>query len=315
MMKRNGKRCGVTGRKTVLLTTQVVILLCFAPLVMAQTRNLPSGPRPTSTMYEGFTIPKHEILVAASELGRLKTMEVKVGDKVRDGELLGSLEDSTQVSAVRIASAKANMTGELEAVRAEHKLAQLRVLKLRELASEKMARPDELARAEADLEIAQGRMKATEEQILLNKLELERHQVALRRRKILAPMSGIIADVLRLPGEYVTPADPAVVRLLVVDQVYAVFNIPVSEASRVTVNSPAKVYLRGAERTIDAVVSTVAPMIDGESGTVEVRLEINNTDHQIKSGDRCTLQVFPRQKQAKRVHPKRAVMDTGSVRK
>ncbi|MDC0288822.1 efflux RND transporter periplasmic adaptor subunit, partial [Rubripirellula sp.] len=290
---------------------QIGLLLCLSDSLSAQSSRLKVANQSGSAVHEGFTIPKYEVLVAASELGRLQSLGVEVGDEVKKGARIGSLEDSVQAASVRIAMAQANMTGEWEAAKAEVKLNQLRVQKLRQLTAERMARPDELARAEADLDIALGRQKVAEEQITLNKLDLERQQLALSRRQILAPMGGVIADVFHRPGEYITPADPAVARLLVIDQLYAVFNIPVTEARNVRVNSPAKVYLRGAQQTLDARVTFVAPMIDGESGTVEVRLELDNSKRNLLSGDRCTLQVFPKLDQAGVRYPTRAVMNKG----
>lgn len=315
MMNPMVKNMKSASKSTTLVFVQVVLLLLVSPALLAQNRRVPLGTPSTATVHEGFTVPKYEILVAASELGRLQTLDVEVGDEVKKGEQIGRLEDAVQAASVRVATAQASMTGEWEAAKAEVKLSQLRAQKLRKLSAEQMARPDELARAEADLEIALGRQKVTEEQIMLSKLDLERHRMALQRRQILAPMNGVIADVFHMPGEYITPADPAVARLLVIDVLYAVFNVPVAEARGVKVNSPAKVYLRGAQRTIDARVTFVAPMIDGESGTVEVRLELDNRKRDLQSGDRCTLQVFPRQDQAGLRQPTRSVMNARESRK
>jgi RND family efflux transporter MFP subunit len=315
MMNRSSQNLLRASKLTVLFIAKIALLMQFSPTLSAQTRSAqftkPSGP----SVHEGFTIPKFDVLVAASELGRLQVLDVKVGDEVKKGDLIGSLEDTVQVASVRFSTAQANMTGEWETAKAEVKLNQLRVGKLRQLSAERMARPDELARAEADLEIALGRQKVAQEQMMLSKLDLERHQMALERRQILAPMSGVIADVFHMPGEYITPADPAVARLLVIDKLYAVFNVPVLETHDVRVNSPAKVYLRGAQRTLNARVTFVAPMIDGESGTVEVRLELDNSKRDLLSGDRCTLQVFPTQDQAGLSYPTRAVMGTRASRK
>lgn len=311
MINRYGRIMLRANESTGLLLIQIGLLLCLSDSLSAQSSRLKVANQSGSAVHEGFTIPKYEVLVAASELGRLQSLGVEVGDEVKKGARIGSLEDSVQAASVRIAMAQANMTGEWEAAKAEVKLNQLRVQKLRQLTAERMARPDELARAEADLDIALGRQKVAEEQITLNKLDLERQQLALSRRQILAPMGGVIADVFHRPGEYITPADPAVARLLVIDQLYAVFNIPVTEARNVRVNAPAKVYLRGAQQTLDARVTFVAPMIDGESGTVEVRLELDNSKRNLLSGDRCTLQVFPKLDQAGVRYPTRAVMNKG----
>lgn len=257
--------------------------------VNAQTGKALSTSQPL--VYEGFTEPRHEILVAATEIGRLEEISVQVGDQVVAGQVIGQLEDRIQASSVRIAKLQTEMTGELAAARAEVDLHQRRTNALRRLASDGMARPDELVRAETDLRVASGRLLATQEQLELRKLELERFELQLQRRKIQVPMDGVISQLFHEPGEYITPSDPAVVRLLVMDTLFAVFNIPVEDTAVVQVGTPARIFLRSTSTTIEASVSSVAPEIDGESGTVQVRVELDNSDRKLLAGDRCTLQL------------------------
>lgn len=315
MIKLSAKTFDLTFRRTFHGVVPCVLFLCLSMTGSAQTRSIQFSQRPSPNLHEGFTIPKHDILVAASELGRLNSLNVEVGDQVKAGEIIGRLEDSVQAASVKIATVQAKMTGELDAAKAEVQLNQLRVEKLRALSKDRMARPDELARAEADLQISLAKMKVAEEKIVLNQLDLERYRMTHDRRQIVAPMDGVIADVFHKPGEYITPGDPAVVRLLVIDKLYAVFNVPVADISGIRKNSSAKVYLRGAQVTLDARVTVVAPLIDGESGTVEIRLELDNSKRMLLSGDRCTLQFVPDDKRASRATPTRTVMDVRSPRK
>ena len=63
----------------------VLALLVVVPsMAWGQTSN--SSKRPASSMvYEGFTEPNHDIMVAATEIGRLESVTVDVGDVVRAG--------------------------------------------------------------------------------------------------------------------------------------------------------------------------------------------------------------------------------------
>jgi RND family efflux transporter MFP subunit len=242
-------------------------------------------------IYEGFTEPRHDIMVAATEIGRIEAVEVEVGDRVEAGQEVGHLEDALQASSVKIGRLQAEMTGELEAARAESELHRSRTDTLRKLAADGMARPDELVRAETDLRIASARLVAAEEQVTLRKLELERYKLQFERRRIRVPMDGVISEVFHKPGEYLTPGDPAVVRLLVMDKLFGVFNIPVEDTAFIKVGSPVKVYLRSSSTTLEATITSIAPDIDGESGTVQIRVELDNTDRRLLSGDRCTLRL------------------------
>tara|TARA_R110002049_G_scaffold27321_2_gene94309 strand:- start:548829 stop:549638 length:810 start_codon:yes stop_codon:yes gene_type:complete len=264
-------------------------------------------------MYEGFTEPKYQIMVAATEIGQLEAIHVEIGDVVTAGQTIAQLEDSLQQSSVKIALTQAEMHGELDAARAEAAMHRNRTASIRELASKRMARPDELVRAETDLEIALARAAAAAEQQHLRKLELERYELQLRRRRVLAPMAGVISQIFHYPGEYLTPGDPAVVQLLVIDELIAVFNVPAEDAGNLRVGQPVLVSLRSTSQNVRAQLTTVSPHIDGESGTVQVRVTLDNRERILKSGDRCTMQLMaddraatPRQ--ASRSEPSRSLL-------
>ncbi len=244
-------------------------------------------------VYEGFTEPKHDIMVAATEIGRLESVAVEVGDLVKAGQEIGHLEDALQASSVRIAQLQTEMTGELEAAKAEADLHHSRTMTLRKLAADDVARPDELVRAETDLRIANARYAAAREQLSLRQLELERYQLQLERRKIRVPLDGVVSKVFHKPGEYITPGDPAVIRLLVMDKLFAVFNVPVEDTAVIKLGTRVRIFLRSSSKTIDAAVSFIAPDIDGESGTVQIRVELDNAEGQLLAGDRCTLHLAP----------------------
>jgi len=291
-----------------LITVAVLLVPALAP---GQVPRTPARGGPTM-IYEGFTEPKHSIMVAASEIGRLKSVDADIGDRVTAGQVIGQLEDSLQASSVEIAKLHTEMVGELTATEAEAELHQIRTKKLRKLAADGMARPDELVRAETDLRIALGRLAAAKEQLQLRKLELARYRVQLERRKIRVPLDGVVSEVFRQPGEYITPSDPSIVRLLVIDKLYAVFSIPVEDTIGIKVGSPAKVILRSTAKTIDAAISSIAPAIDGESGTVQVRIVLDNPKGTLLPGDRCTLRLDSRT--AKRPQPLRPTRLGGSMR-
>lgn len=131
MIKRYGRTMLRANDSTGLLLIQIGLLFCLSDSLSAQSNRLKVVNRAGPAVHEGFTVPKYEVLVAASELGRLQSLGVEVGDEVKKGDRIGSLEDSVQAASVRIAMAQAKMTGEWEAAKAEVKLNPLRVQKLR----------------------------------------------------------------------------------------------------------------------------------------------------------------------------------------
>ena len=83
MMNPMAKNMRSASKSTTLVVGQVVFLLLVSPVLLAQNRRVPLGTPSTATVHEGFTVPKYEILVAASELGRLQTLD-KLRRQMRD---------------------------------------------------------------------------------------------------------------------------------------------------------------------------------------------------------------------------------------
>jgi RND family efflux transporter MFP subunit len=269
--------------------------------------------RTGTPIFEGFTQPRFEVMVAATEIGLIDAVHVDVGDTVEAGQVIAELENSLQESAVRIAQQQSNMHGELDATRAEAEMNRNRTATIRELAAKRMARPDELVRAETDLRIAESREVAAVEQQRLRHLELDRYRLQLSRRQVLAPTAGVISQVFHHPGEYLTPGDPAVVELLVIDELLAVFNVPAEDAVGLEIGDPVSVSLRSVSKNFEAKLTTISPQIDGESGTVQVRVSLDNRDGKLRSGDRCTLQIR-RKGTSSGVSPRQAFQVVPSVR-
>ena len=243
-------------------------------------------------IYDGFTEPLHEIMIASPEVGLIKNINVKLGDSVELGDTIAQLDDELQRSAVAVAKFQSSMTGAVDAALAEVANHQRNVELLDKLASKRMARPDELRNANSDLKVAQSRALAAQEQVELQKRELERFELQLARRRIVAPAAGVISEVFRENGEYVSPSDPVIARLLVINRLVCVFNIPAEEISLVEIGHPVRVLLRSIGRSLDTTIASIAPDIDGESGTVRVRVYLQNDDLSIRSGDRCTLTLL-----------------------
>lgn len=245
-----------------------------------------------SLQFDGFVEPLDDIHVAALEMGNLKEVRVQVGDRVQAGDVIAVLDDSLQSSAVEIARLQTRMRGPYEAAAAELELHAARLEKLRRLQTEGLVRPDELRRAEADLKIAEARLLTVEEELQLRAAELERYELQLSRREIRAPITGTVARLFCKAGEFVSPSEPAVVQLITTDQLVAVVNIPAEYAKSVYSGMTVRVQLATLTRELTATVQSVAPAIEGESGTVQIRTLLFNPDGRLKAGDRCTV-TFP----------------------
>ena len=107
----------------------VVLGTCFGAIearsqdyLRDASRSPTTGRVSLSAEYDGFTEPKYDLLVAASEMGRIQSIEVKIGDHVKKGQLLAKLDDEMQHQAMIGARIRAEMRGELEAAKQRKRL-------------------------------------------------------------------------------------------------------------------------------------------------------------------------------------------------
>lgn len=244
--------------------------------------------------YDGFAIPAEDVMVAALEAGRLESLMVKVGDRVEAGQVVAKLDDTIQLFAVQSADVLASMRGTLDAAIADKEVHQWRLHQLRELSNKGIARPEEVNRAEAEFRVAEARWLSAKEEIMVREIDLKRAREQVRRRQIAAPISGVVAKIYRKPGEYVSPSDPAIVQVISVHQLIGEFNIPAADALRLELGQKVKVDAISLAITVVCEIESIAPLIDGESGTLAVRVRIDNSAGTLMPGDRCVMQPQPK---------------------
>jgi RND family efflux transporter MFP subunit len=247
---------------------------------------------------DGFTEPYQTIDVAAAEPGILTDIKVREGDAVREGQLLATLDHDVMLALLAIAEQGMRATGALDAARAELRLRQSRLEKLEMLRSEGHARQEEVERARTDVAIAESQVRTAQEDQLIRKLEYEKIKVQIEHRMLRAPLDGVISRIEKDKGEYVAPSDPHVMTLVQLNPLSATFSLTVAQAAQLAVGQ--KVTLRPLdaldevsplETPLEAVVEFIAPVTDAESGTVRVKVRIENPDGQHRSGERCSLEL------------------------
>lgn len=244
--------------------------------------------------YDGFAESVDDIMVSAFESGRVESVLVKVGDHVKAGQVLATLDQSPQKIAVEAAEMMAAMRGGLDLAIADRALYELRCTQLRALATKGNARPEEVARAEAELEMSVARFINAKEEIAQREVELKHAIDQLRRRQVISPIDGIVAKTFVAAGEYVLPSDLTVARIINTSGLKAVFNVPAVEATRMSIGQVVRVEFTSIARSAEGIVDTIAPMIDGESATIQVTVRIDNASQRWMPGDRCLMDPIAR---------------------
>ena len=240
---------------------------------------------------DGFTEPYRSVNVSTTETGIIRTIEVQEGDVVEAGQVLATLDSEVHAALLAIAEENMNARGRLDSSRAELELRNDRLEKLEDLRRKGFARQEEVERARADVAIAGAQVVGAREELLVRKLEYEKIRIQLERRTIRAPLSGVVSVVHKETGEFVAPNAPELLKLVQLDWLLAVFSVPSYQAAVLTAGQTVTIRLADGLRPLEGTVEFISPVTDAESGTVRVKVRLDNRSGLFRSGQRCSLQL------------------------
>lgn len=167
--------------------------------------------------------------------------------------------------------------------------------------------------AEAAEVQATARLKAAQDR--LNQYKFTREADGLPSSESLfllrAPITGIVTEVKGIAGANIAQGD-TLLRIVAVDRVYMIANVPESEAYRITKPTGAEVELPGEARTVPAGrLVSVSRWIDPASRTLSVIYEANNAERKLAIGQAVPVRLFLSQTSKTVAIPEGAVVDDG----
>ncbi|MCG8603463.1 efflux RND transporter periplasmic adaptor subunit [bacterium] len=170
---------------------------------------------------------------------------------------------------------------------------------LMKLEADEYALEEAKARVEFEQEKSRyERSKSMFEKNLLSKEEFEQNKFGLDAKKIIwdqaklnldytkitSPISGVIGERLRRPGDRIQPSDKLFTAINT-DEMIAVVHVPEKEIGRIRKGQNAYItsqHLR--EEQFAAWIKRVSPVVDPASGTFKVTVGIRNPQNRLRPG-------------------------------
>lgn len=244
-------------------------------------------PSESSVLIEGFTEPYADIDLAASEMGPLASVSVKEGDHVKAGQVLANLDDAVLKASLEVAGAGMRAEGELQSARTQLELRRIEQKKLQDLFERNHASQQELDRVSGEVRIAEARVQSVLEDLQVRRLEFARIEAQLRQRQIVSPIEGIVADLRKDCGEFVSPSDPVVARIVQLNPLRVVFSVPLAQRDQIKAGQT--VAMQIGEGNGAGVIEHVSPTADPSSGTFRIKVRLPNPDQQWHGGEKSVL--------------------------
>jgi len=239
---------------------------------------------------KAFTEPYRSVEIAAAEMGTLAKVAVEEGHEISAGDLLANLNEEVLSASLAVAKNLSQAGGELKSAKAELRMQQKRFEKIVGLQERRHASQTEVDRAKAQLEIAEAKLESVQDDLRAKKLDIERIEAQLEQRRLRSPIDGIVTSIFKEEGEFVSPNDPSVMKVVQLNPLRAIFSVPQDQAFRLMVKETVSLTLEDTE--VSGVVEFVSPTADAQSGTCRVKVRIENPKYLLASGLPCYLKGF-----------------------
>ena len=271
-----------------------VVALMSATLGGSEPGNAPSGSTASSAsetpdVIQGFTEPYADIDMAASETGTVSSVLVREGDVVAAGQLLAGLDDVVLRASLRVAKAGMEAKGELQSAETQLEIKRSEFQKLTELFSRNHASQQELDRVSGELRVAEARVQSVLEDLEIRRLEYARIEAQISRRAVRSTIDGIVVEVKKDEGEFVSPSDAVVARVVQLDPLLVVFSVPAEKRSDISAGQQVLMEIGTAQHRVSGEVEFVSPTVDASSGSARVKVRLPNPNGRWSSGEKAVL--------------------------
>lgn len=245
------------------------------------------------------------VSVGARTSGLIEELLVNVGDDVKEGDLIASIDSLEQQNTVLQAQADlAQIEAEIASNAAEIKLAELALARLTKLSGSHLTTAEELDSADATLAMAKASADSLAAQKARAEVEVATAQLDLDRTRITAPMDGTVVAIVSDEGTTVNASSetPTIVKLAKLDRMEIKAEISEADVVNVKAGQAVRFSLLGAtDVEYDAVLDAVEPAPSSITDSDEVstdeaiyynaRFLVENPDRVLRIGMSANVTV------------------------
>jgi len=274
--------------------------------------------------------PYQEVDVMAKVAGYIKKINVDVGDRLKQGDLLATLEvpemaddlNHANASVARSNAEVARARDELQRAQSAHDLTHLSLQRLSAVADKKPgliamqeiddARSKDLV-SEAQVAAAKSALEAATQQVDVNHADVQKVRTLMAYTRVTAPFDGVITKRFADTGSMIqagtasqTQAMP-VVRLSQNSRLRLILPVPESAVPTVRIGQRVEVRIPTLSRTFPGVVARFADKLSLATRTMDTEVDVDNPNRILIPGMYAEVDLTLNHKKAALAIPVNAV--------
>ncbi|MBR0874889.1 efflux RND transporter periplasmic adaptor subunit [Bradyrhizobium tropiciagri] len=255
-----------------------------ASAAMAQTRTAADKGE-----FDCVIEPQQVVKLASSAVGMIARLDVDRGDVVRQGQVVGNIEDGVEAATLALARARATNDSQVKSAEARVQFLRLKHERLAQLHARSVSPLASLQEAEAEVQVAEQQLKEAQLTKEIARLEVVHAEEIVKQRGIRSPIDGVVVERLLVPGEYRNDQSP-VLTLAQINPLRVEVFVPTAYFGQIRIGSSAEVRPEQPVGGVHLATVTVVDRVhDAASGTFGVRLALPNPRLALPGGIRCRV--------------------------
>lgn len=304
------------------------------PAVTVATMKPERGAANSTLNLTGNSVAYEQVTLYSQTSGYLRNLKTDIGDRVRAGELLATIQTPALDAALgekQAASQRARVATEIaraaiERARAEAVFANLtfdRLQAIRTRNPEVMPQQD-VDQARSNLDVARAKERtakldaeSAETGVMGAKAEITTIETQIGFGLIRSPLSGIVTERFVDPGALIqvatasrTQAAP-IITVSRVNRLRILFDVPETQATEVRVGTPTQIRIGG--QTFKTGVTRLTKVLDPSSHTMRTEVDLDNGQERLRPGMTASVAITLNSRSNALLVPVGAVHSNGSA--
>lgn len=237
---------------------------------------------------QGDVDTKENILIQPEFSGTLTSLNVKAGQKVSKGQVLGRIDD-------------AGMSQQLASLENQYALAKTSFERQKNLWAKKIGSEIQFLQAQTQMISAQKGVAQMRAQ--------------LSKTVIRAPFSGTIDEVFAERGQVVAPSQQGLMRIVNLGNMYVSTTVPESYIGKLKVGTEVDVFLKSLGKTYKGKVRQVGNFINPNNRSFGIEVGVPNPENLLRPNQVANLKIMDYSNKKAIVVPTNVVQEDGEKNK
>jgi HlyD family secretion protein len=287
----------------------------FRPPMSVEVGKATPGKIGATLTVVGNLIGDQTVDVAPKTGGRVESVNVQLGDRVRRNQLIAKIEDNEIVEQVKQAQASMEVAkATIRQREADLKVAEVNFERSKNLFGRQLLAKQALDDAESRYLSAQAQLDLAKAQTTQTGARLEELEITLRNTRIVSPVDGFVGKRNVDPGAWVSQNAP-VVSVVDIARLRIVANVVEKDLRLVNPGDQASIEVDAYPGEIfRGRIARVSPVLDPATRTATMEVEIPNVDYRLKPGMYARVALTIEERENALLVPKISVVDVEGKR-